>query len=162
MIDGHELGWDDCIEDPSEGGFRLLPPGQYEFVVVEMERGRHTPGPNAKITACPKATMTLDFDAGGGGGLRLKHTLFLHSKTQGLIAQFLKGIDMRKHGEPLDLSMLSRCKGRRGVAELGTRTGRDGKTYQDIKRIVEPVRSSQQAAPAAPQGAAAPGDGVPF
>ena len=50
------MEWDDVIENDGQE-FVLLPEGDYQFEVVDFERGRFPGGP--KIPACNKATVTL-------------------------------------------------------------------------------------------------------
>jgi hypothetical protein len=66
----------------------------------------------------------------------VKHRLFLHSKTTGLLAQFFRGIGLRKHGDPLVLDW-NAVAGCRGYAKLGTRKY-EGRDFQEIKSFIEP------------------------
>ena len=50
-----ELGWDDEIQN--EGGYEVLPEGDYTFRVEKFERARHAG--SEKIPPCNKAILTL-------------------------------------------------------------------------------------------------------
>lgn len=143
-----EYGWDEApIDKPDEGGFVLLPDGTYPFIVESFERGRFAG--SAKMAACNQATVTLRVDGGPLGDVRVKHRLFLHSKCQGLLAQFFKGIGHRKEGDPLVMNW-GKVPGSHGIVKLGKRTF-EGKEFQDVKGFEPPkdgVGAPQYAAPA--------------
>ncbi len=50
---GHELGWDDEVEDKSP----LVPEGEYNFTVETFERGRFNG--SEKMPPCPQAMLKL-------------------------------------------------------------------------------------------------------
>jgi len=138
-FEGKEYGWDDEIEKDSEG-FTLLEPGEYDFEVVNFERARHNG--SAKLPACNKAIITLRVSAPDGRSVDLKHNLFLHSKCEGLLSAFFVGIGLKKHGEKLKMDW-SKVVGRRGRCTVGVHEY-NGKTYNDIKRILEPKEAPAQ------------------
>lgn len=53
----HELGWDDEITTDAKE-FVQLAPGDYQFTVTNLERGRHTPNPQIQGN-CQLATKQL-------------------------------------------------------------------------------------------------------
>lgn len=139
-----ELGWDDEIQHDSE--FILLPEGDYDFEVVSFERARH-PG-SAKLPACNKAVLTLEVGSDQAAA-RIKHNLFLHTKTEGMLCAFFVSIGARKHGEKVQMDW-NNVVGARGRCKVGIRTWKSDKTGEDmqsneIKRFYEP-----EAAPVAP------------
>lgn len=77
------LDWDSVIE--AENEFVLLPEGEYEFTVKNFERGYFNG--SEKMSACPKAELTLQIDAPQGTAI-VKHNLFLSRKTEGLVCAF--------------------------------------------------------------------------
>ena len=99
-----ELGWDDTIQQDSTD-FILLPEGLYSFVVKGFERGRHMPNPQnpGKLPACNKATVNVEVATEQGVAL-LKHNLFLHSSTEGMLSAFFGAIGQKKKGEPLKMN----------------------------------------------------------
>ena len=161
--------WDeDPIEKPNEmGEFRVLPPGEYDFTVVKLERGRHEG--SAKLPPCNKATVFLKFNGCEHGETTLRHNLFLHSKCDGLLCQFFAGIGQRRHGEPLRMDW-SRVVGSRGRAELEVRSyTKKGETklreINDINRFFDPPTASGFTPPApapAPAPAVEDDDVIPF
>lgn len=135
--DGHELGWDDPIEHDSPD-FVILPEGDYDFEVVEFERGRH-PG-SANLPPCNKAVVHIKIQGQEGIAI-IKHQLFLHSKTEGLLCSFFAGIGQRQKGQRVNMNWPA-VPGAKGRAKVGIRTWKndEGKemTFNEIKRFYEP------------------------
>ena len=138
---GREIGWDDEITNDGEE-FVLLPAGDYEFEVVAFERGRHDGSP--KLPPCNKAVLSLRI-TGPEGSTTIQHNLFLHTKTEGMISQFLICIGQKKHGEPTrpNWNAMIGAKGRAKVY-IDTWIGKDGDEKQSnkIKKFYEPKDSA--------------------
>lgn len=130
-----ELGWDDMIEKDSE--FVLLPDGLYYFTVAGFERGRHTPNPQnpGKLPACNKATVHIKISA-NEGETELRHNLFLHSSTEGMLSAFFAAIGQKKKGEPLRMNW-NAIIGKTGVCKVGTRQY-NGNNYNEVKSMLYP------------------------
>ena len=90
-----ELNWESEIQKDSD--FVLLPEGDYDFVVTDFERQRHEG--SDKLPPCPKAVVTLQIKTADGDTANIKHQLFLHTKTEGLLSAFFCAIGLKKHGE---------------------------------------------------------------
>ena len=135
------LGWDDEIQNDGQSSFTILPPGEYDFEVVDCKRGRHEPKGNGKLPACPKATVVLRCYAPDGEQVDLSHNLFLHSRCEGMLCEFFRGIGQRKHGEPLRPNW-NAVVGSRGRCKVAVRdyTKKDGEKGQsnDVKRFLDP------------------------
>lgn len=129
---GYELGWDSTIQNDNPE-FVLLPEGDYDFVVTEFERARH-PG-SEKLPPCNKAIIHIRIE-GKEGVSNIKHNLFLHSTTEGMLCAFFTGIGQRKRGEPLQMNW-NAVVGSRGRAKVGIREY-DGKKFNEIKKFYEP------------------------
>ena len=130
-----EFGWDDTIQQDST--FILLPVGLYEFTVTGFERQRHTPNPNnpGKLPACPKAVVSIEIVTPQGKA-ELKHNLFLHSSTEGMLSAFFGSIGQKRKGEPLKMNWQT-IIGARGVCKVGIRTY-NGNQYNEIKSMYYP------------------------
>lgn len=143
-----EIGWDEEISNDGEE-FVVLPAGDYDFEVVGFERGRHEG--SAKLPPCNKAVLHLKL-TGEAGSTTIKHNLFLHTKTEGMISQFLIGIGQKKHGEPTRPNW-NAMVGARGRAKVAVRSwkGDDGTDHQrnDVKKFYEPEERESKAAEAA-------------
>lgn len=128
-----EFGWDDTIQKDSE--FVLLPEGLYWFTVKNYDRGRHTPNPQnpGKLPACPKATVYLQVVA-NEGETELRHNLFLHSSTEGMLSAFFGSIGQKRKGEPLRMDWNS-IVGKVGVCKVGIREY-NGNKYNEAKSMI--------------------------
>jgi hypothetical protein len=135
------FGWDDTIENDSPD-FVVLPEGDYDFEVIDFERARH--GGSDKLPPCNKAIVHIRIE-GTDGVTTIKHNLFLHSKTEGMLCAFFTGIGQRQKGEKLAMNW-SKVVGATGRAKVGIRTFTrdDGSTmtFNEIKRFYEPDPSA--------------------
>lgn len=136
----YELGWDDEIE--KEGSdFTVLPVGDYDFEILDFERGRH-PGSD-KLPPCNKAIVSIRIEGEEGVSI-IKHNLFLHSITEGMLCSFFTAIGQRQKGEKVKMnwSAVPGAKGRCrvGIKTLPPRNGNEtGLTVNEIKKFYEPA-----------------------
>lgn len=134
---GYELGWDSAIENDGPE-FILLPEGDYDFEITNFERGRHAG--SDKLPPCNKATVYLRFET-DDGVTTIKHNLFLHSITEGMLCSFFIAIGQRKHGEKITMNW-NGVVGSRGRARVGIRNYKDknleDRKSNEIKKFYEP------------------------
>lgn len=133
-----ELNWEDEITVDGSS-FIELEPGDYQFTVTNFERARHTPNPQnpGKLPACNKAIVTISIET-EEGSKSMKHNLFLHSSTEGMLSAFFGAIGQKKHGEPLRMNW-NNIIGAKGVARIGKRQGTGNyadQKFDDIKSMV--------------------------
>jgi len=142
---GYELDWDSPIEKDMPD-FLVLPEGEYGFTVASFERGRYSPKEGAKLPPCNMAVLQIRLDAPEGVSPdsipQIKHTLFLHSRTEGLLCAFFTAIGQRQHGERLNMNW-NTVTGARGRCKVGIRKWKSDKTGEDvqaneIKQFLEP------------------------
>lgn len=128
-----EYDWNDTIQKDAE--FTLLPEGLYNFTVKSYERGRHTPNPQnpGKLPACNKATVYIQIVA-NEGETELRHNLFLHSSTEGMLSAFFGAIGQKRKGEPLRMDW-NAIVGRTGVCKVGFREY-NGNKYNEVKGMI--------------------------
>lgn len=133
----HELDWNDEItNDGTE--FISLQPGDYQFTVTNIERARHTPNPHnpGKLPACNKAIVSVKIET-AEGSTTLKHNLFLHSTTEGMLSAFFGAIGQKKHGQPLKMNW--NVIGATGVCRINKRKGTGqyaDHEYDNIKSMI--------------------------
>lgn len=148
---GYELGWDDQIENDSPD-FVILPEDDYDFEVIDFERGRH--GGSEKLPPCNKATVHIKI-SGPEGISTIRHNLFLHSITEGMLCSFFAAIGQRKKGEKVSMNW-NAVVGAKGRAKVGikkwTNDKGEEKIFNEIKRFYEyeehtPSISQPQASP---------------
>ncbi|HEN0438740.1 TPA: hypothetical protein U3P52_001329 [Streptococcus agalactiae] len=129
-----EFGWDDTIQEDAKE-FITLQPGDYVFTVTDFERARHTPNPQktGKLPACNKAVISLEIETDEGVA-SLKHNLFLHSSTEGMLSAFFGAIGQKKHGELLKMNW-NTVVGATGVCSVKNRTYNDN-VYNEVKSMI--------------------------
>lgn len=155
-----EFNWDDVIEHDSE--FVLLPEGDYDFTVKSFERARH-PG-SAKLPPCNKAVLSIEV-TNGEAQATISHSLFLHSRCEGMLCEFFTAIGQRKRGEPLRMNW-NQVAGSRGRCKVIVDSFTSSKTGETLKsnkirkfyapQGAAPDESSAPAAPSAPVAPSAP------
>jgi len=132
-----ELSWDDVIENDSPE-FIILPDGDYDFEVVDFERGRHNG--SEKLPPCNKAIVHIRIEGKEGISI-IKHQLFLHTITEGMLCAFFTGIGQRQKGERLTMNW-NAVIGSKGRCKVGTRkwTNDEGKemVFNEVKKFYEP------------------------
>lgn len=102
---------------------------------LEYDRGRHTPNPQnpGKLPACNKATVHLTIVA-NEGETELRHNLFLHSSTEGMLSAFFGAIGQKRKGEPLRMDW-NAIIGKVGVCKVGSREY-NGNKYNEVKGMI--------------------------
>ena len=132
-----ELGWDDQIEQDGPE-FVVLPEGDYNFEVIDFERARHNG--SDKLPACNKAIVHIKIQGAEGISV-IRHQLFLHTITEGMLCAFFTAIGQRKKGEKVGMNW-NAVIGSAGRAKVGIRKY-EGKEYNEIKRFHEPSEGPQ-------------------
>lgn len=153
---GQALDWEGEVSD--EGGFVLLEPGVYPFVVSNLEKERYEGG--AKMGPCPRAKLTLSVFAPSGDATVFDRIL-LHTKTQWRVAQLFCGLGFEKNAETGRYPMAwNQVVGRGGYVELKVREYESrGEKYKsnDVVRYLPPAEwPAQDAAQPAQAVAATP------
>lgn len=131
-----ELGWDDPIENDGPE-FTILPAGDYDFEVTGLERARH--GGSEKLPPCNKAIVSIEINGAEGTSI-IKHNLFLHTNTEGLISAFFRAIGQRKKGERIKPNW-NGVVGTKGRAKVGIKKWTyEGREYEgnEIKKFYYP------------------------
>ena len=92
-----EIGYEGTIEN-EDGGFTLLPDGDYDFTISKITRGRYEG--SDKMPACNSVTVELTV-WGAQDKVTLTERFFLVKKFEWKLSQFFLSIGVKKHGEPL-------------------------------------------------------------
>ena len=154
---GHELDWDDEItKDSSE--FSLLQPGKYPFTVKSWSRGQHNG--SAKLPPCKMCELEIIvYDPSTGDETLIRHRLYLHSKTEGLLSQFFVSIGLKKHGETLKMQW-NKVNGATGYCNIyiDVWKGNDGVEHKSnkIKSFCDPSKMQSNTPTVAAQAPTAP------
>ena len=130
----------------NDNEFQILPDGDYNFTVTGFERGRHQG--SAKLPPCNKAIITLNVADGKGNQGTIKHNLFLHTKTEGMLCAFFTAIGQRKHGEKMRMNW-SAVVGATGRCKIGIHEYTSTKTGEVLKsnKIKKILMSRQEHKP---------------
>lgn len=131
-----ELDWGDSIENDSPD-FILLPEGEYDFTVDHFDRERHNG--SEKLPPCNKAVIYLRIDTPQGPAM-VRHNLFLHKRTEGMLCAFFTAIGQRKHGQRIQMNWAA-VPGSHGRAKIGVREY-NGKQYNEVKKFLEPAQTA--------------------
>ena len=130
------MDWDDSIETDGQE-FVLLPEGDYNFVVINFERGRFPGG--TKVPACNKATITVQVGAENGIAT-VKFDLLLYRSLEWRISSFFRCIGQKKPGERLQMNW-NTVVGSMGRAHFKQRTYTnqygEEKTVNDLDRFID-------------------------
>ncbi|ADY54688.1 phage protein [Syntrophobotulus glycolicus DSM 8271] len=134
--EGYELNWDSQIENDGPE-FTILPEGDYDFVVTEFERARHNG--SDKLPPCWKAVVHIRIQGPEGIAI-IRHNLFLHSITEGMLCAFFSAIGQRKKGEKISMDW-GTVVGSKGKAKIGIRKWKNDEgrefTSNEVKKFYE-------------------------
>ena len=93
-----EIGYEGTIEN-EDGGFVLLPDGDYDFTVDKVTRSRYEG--SAKMPSCNTVSVELSVWGAGGDRATITERFFLVKKFEWKLSQFFLSIGLKKHGEQL-------------------------------------------------------------
>ena len=114
------MDWNDTIET-DEQKYLLLPPGDYVFKVINLERGYYQG--SDKVPPCNKAVLTLRIDTELGTAYA-KEKLYLCRSQEWKLASFFRSINQKKRGERLVMNW-DNIQGACGKAQMTQHTYRD-------------------------------------
>lgn len=133
---GYALDWNSPIEKDGPE-FVTLQDGDYDFEIIDFERGQYPGGD--KLPPCPKATVHVKIETPEGMTI-IKHSLFLHSITEGLLCEFFAGIGQRQKGQRVNMDW-NRVIGSKGKCKVIMRKYKDKegnmRDTNDIKKFYE-------------------------
>lgn len=92
-----EIGYEGTIEN-EDGGFTLLPDGDYDFTVNKVTRSRYEG--SDKMPSCNAVSVELSV-WGAQDRATITERFFLVKKFEWKLSQFFLSIGLKKHGEQL-------------------------------------------------------------
>lgn len=125
-----EYGWNDTITKDADE-YIILPEGDYDFVVENFERARHEG--SEKLPPCNKAIINIKVYAPNGEKVIVRHNLFLHTRTEGMLAAFFSAIGQKKKNQPLNMNW-NTVPGSSGRCKITTKEY-NGNKYNEVKRF---------------------------
>lgn len=121
-----EIAFDGTIEQDAKE-FILLLPGEYQFKVRNIEKGRYEGKPNG-LPACNMVKVELEINTPQGTEI-VYDNIYLHTRVEWRISSFFACIGMKKKGEPLRMDW--NIIGKTGLAKIENREY-NGKKYNNI------------------------------
>lgn len=139
MSNSDAIEYDGYIEDDGYGEFTILKPGEYDFIVVEIEKL------NAEKSGNPMVKLTLQVDD-NGELINIIDRLVLIKSCEWKLSGFFRSIGLKKHGERLKLRW--DIEGKKGRAKLGVRkyTNKDGNP-REINEVKSYIDKTTKTAP---------------
>lgn len=105
-----EIGYEGVIEN-EDGGFVLLPDGDYDFTVNKVTRSRYEG--SDKMPSCNTVSVELSVWGAAGNKTTITERFFLVKKFEWKLSQFFLSIGLKKHGEQLVMRWnIEGCKGK--------------------------------------------------
>lgn len=152
MAENGCIGWDDEVSEENIDGkemsndaFVVLPDGTYPFKVNKLER--KTFKGSEKLPPCGEVDIGIIVDGGEKGRSYISKHFYMHTKTLGMIYEFLAAIGLHKKGS--GKTAIPWKKVEDGLNELGgqvkiksrTWKNRDGENVvqNDVKSWVAPA-----------------------
>jgi hypothetical protein len=140
---GYELGWDDSISH-QDTEFVLLSDGDYEFEIVNFERGSHNG--SAKLPPCKKAVVTFRIKNPAGEPVSIKENFYLHSTQMNKLCNFFRCIGQGEDANGQIRMNWNAVIGSTGRVTIGTKLYND-KKYNEIKKFLPKQAGSAPAVP---------------
>ena len=154
---GFELDWDG--EVTNEGGFVLLPEGDYPYTITKFERTRY--GGSSKVPPCRMAQLTVAIHGGDKGEASVTYKLFLLSRFQWKIYELFVSAGLAEPGAESIRMQWDRIQGATGICHVaqreytkqsGPHAGETG-TANEIARFLPPPAPKAAPEPSWVQGA---------
>jgi hypothetical protein len=112
---GTALGWDSPIEN--DGAEKpVLPKGTAKFRILKLEKKLKQTGQKK----CPQADLTIELE-NEHGKTQCRDFIDLHTDSEWKIAQLLRAIGQRKHGEKV-VPNWNKVEGATGLCEIDVRS----------------------------------------
>lgn len=152
-----ELDWDSEISN--EGGFVLLPEGDYPYEIKKMERTRYNG--SSKVPPCRMAQLTVLVHGGDKGDTTVTYKLFLLARFQWKIFELFVSAGLAKADDQTIRMQWDRVEGAKGICHVGVReytkqsgphAGETG-TANEITKFLPPAAPKAVDAPSWQQGA---------
>jgi hypothetical protein len=132
------LDWENINLAPAtETEYTLLPPGEYGFTVIALERGMHIAKAGGKLGDCPKADITIAIHH-SAGDTSLRERLFLDDSCLVILSSFFNSIGCYE-------SVTWDIEGKEGCCRVKNREY-EGKKYNTVDRWLPAPQDAKAAA----------------
>lgn len=149
-----EIEFDGTIEQDAQE-FVTLAPGEYDFVVTDVEKGRYEGSKNqGGLPPCNMVKVRLEIQSNQGVAV-VYDNIYLHTRVEWRISSFFACIGQKKKGEPLRMDW-NAVRGARGKAKITNREY-NGNTYNNLSSYILPADYDQPRSQQPAQGGWQPG-----
>lgn len=131
MDENKVYDWDDEIEVESE--FTTLDPGDYDFEIINFERGNYDGSDN--IPPCKMAIVTFRVTDGKENNTIMER-YYLCSKVEWKLSELFKSVGLKKSGEKVKMQW-SKLVGSKGRCKVKI-DEYNGKKYNHIDKLYAP------------------------
>lgn len=136
--------WDDAItDDGQDQDWVLLPAGEYDFTVDELEKSYYPGG--AKLPPCNCAILTLKIQHPDGTTNKVWDRLYLVKKVEWKLSSFFRSIGVKQHGESVTMDW-DAVVGATGRCKVGVHEY-NGQKQNDIKAYLDPAENKPAMTP---------------
>lgn len=125
------LDWDSGLEFVEKKEYSILPVGEYDFTVVNLEKTYSKAG-------SPMGVITLDIITDQGQHSTVKDYLVISESTAWMLSQFFYCVGLQKKGETLKKMPWNKVVGAEGRVSIKHKTF-NGKESAEVKEYLSPT-----------------------
>ncbi len=122
--------WDDEIEKESE--FTLLDEGDYDFEIVNFERGQFDG--SDKTPACKMATVNFRVTDNKGNETVIQDRFYLASNMEWKLSQLFKSVGLKSAGQKVAMNW-NALPGKKGRCHVIVRKSTQGNDFNNINKL---------------------------
>lgn len=137
MDDTRVFDWDDEIEKESE--FTLLNEGDYDFEIVNFERGNYDG--SDKIPPCKMAIITFKVTDGKDSN-NIMERYYLCGSMEWKLSELFKSVGLKKSGEKIKMPW-NKLIGSKGRCKVVVQEY-DGRSYNRINKLYAPGAAKKE------------------
>jgi hypothetical protein len=142
MAEAKALSFDSEIDDLE---FKVVPEGDYRFIVDHYEEDYYQPREGGKIPPCPMAVVYLQVpfldERNTPQYVTMKTQLRLASNQMFNIRRFFESIGLMKEGSGKQKMMWSEINGKIGCAKITATISNNGNEYNNVDSFYPPSKA---------------------
>lgn len=139
MTEERAFNWDDEYTEV-EDSFQIVPPGDYDFTIVDFERAQFDG--SDKMPPCKMAKITYEVKTPDGKTGRIRQNLFLHTKSLWMLTNFACAVGMMTRGDGTFHIKWNQLVGATGRMQVSIRSYK-GKDYNEVKKFYDKTPQAQ-------------------
>ena len=142
MAEAKALSFDSEIDDLE---FKVVPEGDYRFIVDHYEEDYYQPREGSKIPPCPMAVVYIKVPFMGDDNdpqfITMKTQLRLASNQMFNIRRFFESIGLMKEGSGKQKMLWSEINGKMGCAKITSTISNNGNEYNNVDSFYPPSKA---------------------